>query len=303
MHTTVGKVYWRGKIANVECLQNSGLDNVLIQDAEFLLVVLLSGEIEVALKDSKFRAKGPAFLCFDETENPEFKQISKAEYFCIFFHPVFLNINMTLDFIRAGGYGDIAQAHDMFLLKPFLEKEYVVPITSDYVVKIKSACEGLKSELESQFDWYWSCRSRSYFMEIVIVLERLAAKNQEMRRDKHLRTGTSGKLQDAINYIEGNYSQDIALKDITENCGLNHTSLTRLFKEEFGMTAVEYLLSHRLKVAKKHLAFTEIPVKEIVERCGFKTVQHFSRVFKDKIGDSPAEFRKNALDKRKKEIG
>jgi AraC family transcriptional regulator of arabinose operon len=60
------------------------------------------------------------------------------------------------------------------------------------------------------------------------------------------------------------------------------------------------LWHHRLVVAKKFLEFTELPIGEIASRCGFKTTQHFSRKFEEKMGSNPTAFRADAVADRKK---
>ena len=160
-------------------------------------------------------------------------------------------------------------------------------------------------ELEKQRDWYWSCRGRSYFMEIIIVLERMygpigyGLTHQQSDNTPIIK---NPKLRDAVLYIEGHYGEDITLSDISENSGINHTTLTALMKLEFGCTAIEYLMSYRVAVSKKQLAFTDVPIKDVANMAGFKTVQHFGRTFKRHTGTTPAEFRRSAVQKRKKNI-
>lgn len=301
MHITVGKQKWQGRVVQVECRKNAELEYIDNKGQYFLMVILLSGRLSFNIDGHHILAEAPCFLCFDEMENPEFDFVEEAEYFRIYFHPVFLNVNMTFHFIRSKQYDDLAQAHDLFLLKPFLEHQYVVPIGVDFFEKVRLACENLEKETKEQPDWYWSCRSRSYFMEIMIALERMASFFQEEIRGEEFYI-QKGKLQDVLSYMEGHYNEPVTLKDITEKCGMNHTTLTTLMKQQTGMTVMEYLTNYRLKVAKKHLAFTEIPLNEIADRCGFKTSQHFSRVFKEKTGQTPISFRQTALEKRKKEL-
>lgn len=105
-------------------------------------------------------------------------------------------------------------------------------------------------------------------------------------------------LREAILYIEGNYMNDITLSDIIGAAGVNHSTLTEQLKSETGMTAMQYLMYYRVIVSKKYLTFTDLPIKTIAFRCGFKTVQHFSRVFKAHTGTTPAAFRKNAVQRR-----
>ena len=65
---------------------------------------------------------------------------------------------------------------------------------------------------------------------------------------------------------------------------------------------MEYLKKYRIAMSKKQLAFTDVPIKDISDMVGFKTVQHFNRVFKEITGTTPAVFRRTAVEKRRTEI-
>ena len=45
-----------------------------------------------------------------------------------------------------------------------------------------------------------------------------------------------------------------------------------------------------------------LAIKDVANMVGFKTVQHFNRIFKEIAGTTPAEFRKSSVQKRKDEI-
>lgn len=304
-HITVGKKYNEGKVAFVECQRNGDLSQIDIKDKCFLLVILTKGRLSFTVGGEKITAAAPAFLCFDESENPKFTRKTKADYTLIYFYPKFLNINMTFERLRSQNYEDIATTHDMFMLKPFIDKAYVIPIVDTQISKIEHAAESMRAKLLNQRDWYWSCRGRSYFMQIIITLERmygLIAYGFEHRTDNNLGAVKNPKLRDAVLYIEGHYSENLNLKNISSNAGINHTTLTVLMKEEFGCTAIEYLMNYRISVAKKELAFTDVPVKDIANMVGFKTVQHFTRIFKEITETTPAEFRKISVKNRKEAI-
>ena len=304
-HVTIGKNYNKSKIALVECIKNDKLESINIKDNYFLLIILSKGRLEFNIGGQKITATAPAFLCFDESENPVLISKTKAQYTCIYFHPTFLNVNMTFELLRSNSYNDIASTHDMFLLKPFINNEYVIPIIDTGVEKIETSAEYMAKELTEQRDWYWSCRGRSYFMEIIIALERMYGLIGYGLT--HKKSGTTPiikntKLRDAVLYIESHYGDSITLSDISANAGINHTTLTALMKEELGCTAIEYLMQYRITIAKKQLGFTDVPIKDIANMVGFKTVQHFNRIFKEITGTTPAEFRKTAVQKRKDEI-
>ena len=304
-HVTIGKNYNKSEIALVECIKNDKLDNIDIKDNCFLLIILSKGKLEFKISGQKITANAPAFLCFDESENPVLISKTKAQYTCIYFHPTFLNVNMTFSMLRSNSYSDIASTHDMFLLKPFINKAYVIPIVDTGVEKIESSAEYMAKELTEQRDWYWSCRGRSYFMEIIIALERmygLIGYGLTHQKSDNAPIIKNPKLRDAVLYIEGHYSDSITLSNISANVGINHTTLTALMKEELGCTAIEYLMQYRITIAKKQLSFTDVPIKDIANMVGFKTVQHFNRIFKEITGTTPAEFRKTSVQKRKDEI-
>ena len=127
-HITVGRKYNEGKVAFVECIKNDSLDNINIKGKCFLLIILTKGKLEFKVVGEKITANAPSFLCFDESENPVLISKLKARYTSVYFHPKFLNINMTFELLRSKNYGDIATTHDMFMLKPFIDKAYVIPI-------------------------------------------------------------------------------------------------------------------------------------------------------------------------------
>ncbi len=304
-HITIGRKHNEGKVAFVECTKDDSLENIDIKDQCFLLIILTKGKLAFTVGGEHITATAPSFLCFDESENPVLVSKSKARYTCVYFHPQFLNINMTFELLRANNYGDIATTHDMFMLKPFIDKAYVIPIADTLVEKIEQSADYMMRELTEQRDWYWSCRGRSYFMEIIIALERmygLIGYGLTHQKSDNAPIIKNPKLRDAVLYIEGHYGDSITLSDISANAGINHTTLTALMKEELGCTAIEYLMKYRITVSKKQLAFTDVPIKDIADMVGFKTVQHFNRIFKEISGTTPAEFRKMSVQKRKDEI-
>ncbi len=110
-------------------------------------------------------------------------------------------------------------------------------------------------------------------------------------------------LQRALAFIGSHFSESIRLADIVTAAGINHTTLTDLFNRELSMTPVGYLWHYRVQVAAKQLEFTSLPIKDISVRCGFKTVQHFSRKFSAAMGQTPSDFRTEKLRARIEAFG
>ena len=299
---TIGKNYPAGKIVPIKCVVNDKLDNINIMNQCFLLIVLTEGNATFKVGNDTVSATAPCFVCFNERVNPLIVSKKKCKNIAVYFHPQFLNLNMTFDLIRSNTYEDIANVHDMFLLKPFADDYKIVPIAESYSDSIHSACAGMVYELTEQRDWYWTCRGRSYFMEVIIALERMY--NLIQTQDLSIAYNVKDqKLREAILFIEGHYFHNVTLEDIVSKVGINHTTLTTLFRDELGVSAIEYLMDYRIKIAKKKLSFTFVPIKDIAKQCGFKTVQHFTRVFKKYTDETPATYRNRTFEKRVSELG
>ena len=297
---TFGRNYNAGKIVPIQCVKDDPLKDLDIKDSCFLWSIIYEGTVKFQVGDSSFEAMGPCFVCFDESESPRLLKKRGLKCDSLYFKPTFLNINMTFSRVHSGNYEQLALTHDMFLLKPFTDKSrYVFPMFDNNVENLRRLFSMLKNELKEQSDWYWSCRSRSYFIELMLFLERtygLIEQNDPIGNAKKI---LNPHLKKAVIYIENNYRDIITLADVVKAASLSHSSLTQLFKNELEMTPIEYVWYHRLVVAKKFLEFTDLPIKEIASKCGFKTTQHFSRKFEEKIGTNPSIFRANMVARRK----
>ncbi len=98
-------------------------------------------------------------------------------------------------------------------------------------------------------------------------------------------------IQRAIEYINRNIESDLRLEDIGKNAHVSKYYLCRQFKQLTGLTVMEYILQTRLIQAQTLLASDSAPIGEISDRCGFSSSSYFSRIFREKIGLSPSEFR------------
>lgn len=69
--------------------------------------------------------------------------------------------------------------------------------------------------------------------------------------------------------------------------------LTRLFKNEMGMTPRQFLTDRRLENAASSLALMDgsLSVSQIARQCGFNDALYFSKVFKQRYGVSPKYYR------------
>lgn len=298
---TLGNNYNVGKIAPIQCVKGDTLADLDIKGVCFGLMIIYEGMALFQVGDLTFEAMGPCFVCFDESESP--KVIKKRGLKCdaVYFHPTFLNVNMTFSRLHSGSYEELALLHDFFLLRPFTDTgRYVFPVFDAYLDNMKRLFTMIENELQGQSDWYWSCRSRSYFIEMMLLLERIYGLISQNVSLENANSITNPHVRKAVIYIENNYRESLTLEMVSRAAALSHSALTQLFKSELEMTPIEYVWHHRILVAKKFLAFTELSIKDIASRCGFKTMQHFSRKFEERVGCNPTTYRTVSVSERKK---
>lgn len=110
------------------------------------------------------------------------------------------------------------------------------------------------------------------------------------------KTDLSGMLAAAKNYIDQSFQEkDISLERVANKVGVSPHYLSKLFKEHYQQSFIEYLTNLRLEKAKDYLIDPNRPLKEIALSIGYKDPNYFSRVFKKEFNLSPSEWRENNI--------
>lgn len=102
---------------------------------------------------------------------------------------------------------------------------------------------------------------------------------------------TRQSIQWLIRQMETNYYDPLDLTALAKQVHLNPSYLVRAFKSEAGVTPMHYLNKLRLSAAVSYLANTDMGIQQIAESTGFNSIHYFSRLFKQKFGSSPREWR------------
>lgn len=103
--------------------------------------------------------------------------------------------------------------------------------------------------------------------------------------------GSDPRINQAIAYIESNYSADLSLSDIGQAAGLSLTQLTARFRKATGVTPYSYVITRRLRQAMHLLKSTEMPIAEVAIETGFADQQHMTRAFRARLGRTPGQVR------------
>lgn len=98
-------------------------------------------------------------------------------------------------------------------------------------------------------------------------------------------------LAQARDLLHGRFNDSLNLVDIANSVGVHPTHLARTFKKHYRTTVGEYVRRLRLDWATRQLSETENSIAEIALAAGFYDQSHFSHLFKEHTGFTPAEFR------------
>ncbi len=101
----------------------------------------------------------------------------------------------------------------------------------------------------------------------------------------------NNRLCQAIRLIEENIETPLSNCELAERLGISTRQLERIFGRYLNTTPKRYILEARLHRARNLIVQSEQAITEIAMACGFTSTSHFSRVYRDHFGKSPANQR------------
>jgi transcriptional regulator GlxA family with amidase domain len=112
--------------------------------------------------------------------------------------------------------------------------------------------------------------------------------NHTQRAALHTRTQVrNGKLAMALQVMENNIEDPLTPDEISEIAQLSSRQLERLFAKYIGVSPKRYYLKLRLERARDLLRQTDLSVTDVCVACGFKSLSHFSKCYRNAYGISP----------------
>ncbi|MBS6993026.1 MAG: helix-turn-helix domain-containing protein [Alistipes sp.] len=101
----------------------------------------------------------------------------------------------------------------------------------------------------------------------------------------------SRRINKIVQFVEKNYHHKISLEDVGELVGMSASSVSRFFKQRTRHNFWDYLNGFRIDRAAQMMIETEHTISEISYACGFNNISNFNRVFRERIGTTPSDYR------------
>ena len=125
---------------------------------------------------------------------------------------------------------------------------------------------------------------------LIFHLLSLLKRAEKENKIHNFNTETYQELHKLRLYIYKHCEEQLTLKSMAETTGYSVSHFCALYKQLFDISPIDDLLNARLEMAKKLIILKNHKISEIADLCGFSSIQHFSKFFKNKTGKNPSEF-------------
>lgn len=141
----------------------------------------------------------------------------------------------------------------------------------------------------------WLSKSEGYYHKCISILYEIIA---ELENHNYAPKVKFKVLEPAIDYINENFLKDkISVEHLAQISMVSQSYLKKLFVKRFGVTPVKYIIQLKTSYAADLLKTEMYTVSQVAEICGYSNVYFFSRQFKEYVGVSPSDYRKNEQSK------
>jgi AraC family transcriptional regulator len=124
--------------------------------------------------------------------------------------------------------------------------------------------------------------------ELLIRLSQTQARDMLEKTYKTL--AGNNRIAFVVDFIKNNIRENLNLEILSEKACMSKAHFSRCFKQELGLSPMEYILKERLNLAKKHLLSGGFQIQEVCLMSGFNNTTYFIRAFKNEFGVTPKVF-------------
>src|SRR5689334_9565334 len=103
------------------------------------------------------------------------------------------------------------------------------------------------------------------------------------------------RLRRVTELVHAKIDDELTLEQMANEANLSAAHFSQMFRKSTGQSPHQFVLRQRVQRAKELLRKAEARVLDVAVACGFKTQQHFARVFRQICGSSPTQYRREVF--------
>ncbi len=164
---------------------------------------------------------------------------------------------------------------------------YMQPFKIEFLetTAIKSYFHELENTWEIKKSNYLP-ESKSCFYKIVSLLSKQISPIKKTSRFDHIEISKQ--------YIKENFLRsDLSIEELARKAKISRRYFEILFQRRYNITPKAYILSLKIERAKELLLSEKLLIKDIAFMLGYSDIYHFGKIFKEKTGYTPSEYRRN----------
>lgn len=189
--------------------------------------------------------------------------------------------------LLSGGHGSRMEAKYILPLTAAPGVE-MIPLFPDDPVQAEILRDIRQSFELSEQAWGYEFKLREALTGIWLRLFELARPAMEQSGG----SSSADKIKALMVYIHEHYREPISVEQLAQSAHISRRACFRLFQENLRTTPVEYIRGYRLQMACQMLAKTKEPITQIAYCCGLGSSSYFGKMFRERFGCSPTEYRR-----------
>lgn len=194
--------------------------------------------------------------------------------------------------VHGEGTGGIAEIISFETATP-LPAQYcdqVITLTGEQVIRFRNIVQQTIPQLEHRIgvrgmvlknhvDPHWVQRIKNELELFLLDLMRPAERYEVQ------------KMNAVTDYMMRNIHKSLSLREICLDLGFSESSLKRLVQQTCGQSPLAYFTDLKIAQAEWLIQHSSMNMTQIAQQLGFSSVHYFSRVFRQKTGLTPSEFK------------
>lgn len=270
---------------------------------ELEVIIINHGEATILTDDQQIRLHAGQGILLNQNIMHSIQPIgdqTNCTLYSVVFHPTFLfgNDNTTISdkYLAPVLNSPMIRAVELYERDEWQEK--ILDITNSIIAADLMKRFGYELTIKSHLCHLWTC-----------LLEKIAPQNTTQNRiatKQHTISLDETRVKSAILYIEEHFNEQITLEELADSIHLSKSECCRCFKRTLQVTPIEFLMKYRIMQATNLLqknAPEAQSISELAFSVGFNNASYFNKVFRQFLGCTPSEYKKQLKNDPVKEMG